>query len=568
MDAVPNSGRTKTLLWAAVIIVALIAFFILISDGLFVIFGFDTPDYILLARSMALGHGYVDINIPGLPAHTQYPPGLPLLLTPVLYLLGYNLMWMHIIILFSAFLSICIIKRLFESEADRFLGIAIALLTLSNFYFISFSREILSEIPYTFFSILAIIFFEKYCADDSRRRNLALFMAALAASYLTKMIGVTLYAGAMTTLVLKALKEKSQTPWPIKKIIIFAIAAILPFLLFMARNALLSSGGNTYQAIFFKANYYNADSGLAGAISLFTRLAKNLNIYLLLPSKMTLIYLDYGRVPPLLFGLLTLITILFMLYGLIHELWKKRGAKEFYIIFFLGLVIAWPVYGIGDSFRYLVPLIPFFYYYIFIGIRLTANRMTALFRTRPVGREKLLLYPCLILLALNLLSQRGLLLTTDIARRVHESIVLLDKNSLQKFDTISGNAFIASNTEGLLPCFRSYISSSFFLRSIARPDEVATARKARLTALISGGYVLKFPFTGKSEKMLDFFIREKIDYVLVDSCYPETRDYIIPFLREYKDLFEMPNKNYPVFRFKGRNKTKIISPAAGNLSPP
>lgn len=547
-----NRSRTKTLLWAAVVIVALIAFFIMLSGKLFVVFGFDTPDYILLARSMALGHGYVNINIPGLPAHTQYPPGLPLLLTPVLYLLGFNLMWMHIIILFFAFLSICIIKRLFESKADKFLGIAIALLTLSNFYFIYITREILSEIPYTFFSLLAIIFFEKYYAHDSKQRYLVLFIAALVASYFTKMIGVTLYAAALSALVLMAFKEKKQRPLPVKKIFIFAIVAILPFLLFMARNALLSSGDNTYQEIFFRANYYNVDSGLADTLALFTRLVKNLRIYLLLPSKMTLFYLAYGRVSPLLFNVLSLITTALMLYGLLNKLYKKAGVRELYIIFFLALVIIWPVYGIGDSFRYLVPLIPFFYYYLFVGIRLTADKITGLLLKRSLSPGKLLLYPCLILLALNLTAQNGLLLTSDIPLRVHNSLVLLRDNSFKKFETIGDGAISISTANGLRPCFKHYILSSYFLRSIIGPGDVTTARKATLTALITGGYVLKFPFTNNREKMLDFFIRKKITYVLTDGCYGETYNYMIPFMKKYKNLFEMPNRDYLVFRFKGR----------------
>jgi len=431
------------------------------------------------------------------------------------------------------------------------MGIAIALLTLSNFYFISFTREILSEVPYTFFSILTIIFFEKYNVHDSKKRYLALFMAALVAAYLTKMIGVTLYAAALTTLALRALKEKGWGHLPLKKLATSAMAAITPFLLFMARNTLLATGGNTYQAIFFNADYYNVDSGLAGTLRLFARLAENMGIYLLLPSKMLIAYLADGRIPPLLFSALSLVAMALILYGLLYELYKKGGIKEFYVIFFLALVIAWPVYGIGDSLRYLLPLIPFFYYYLFTGIRLSANNITSMLQKGYLARGKLLLYPCLILLALNLMSQKGLLLTSDIPLRVHESIVLLDKNSLKKINAISESAVFTSRTESLLPCFRRYISSSYFLKSIMRPKEVATARKARLTALITGGYVLKFPFTRKREHMLDFFVRNKIDYVLVDECYPETRDYIIPFMKEYKELFEMPDKDYLVFRFKG-----------------
>jgi len=546
-----SSPRTKTLLWTAVVILTLIACFMMLSDGLFVIFGFDTPDYILLARSMALGHGYVNINVPGMPVHTQYPPGLPLLLTPVLYFLGYNLMWMHLIIIFFAFMAIYITKRLFESEADKFMGIAIALLTLSNVYFISFTREILSEVPYMFFSILTIIFFEKYNVHDSKKRYLALFMAALVAAYLTKMIGITLYAAALTAIALRAFKERAHTPVPVKKIIVLAITAISPFLFFMARNTFLGTGGNTYQAIFFNADYYNADSGLAGAFSLFSRLAKNMGIYSLLPSKMLIVYLADGRIPPFLFSALSLAGMALILYGLLHELYKKGGIKELYVIFFLALVIAWPVYGIGDSFRYLLPLIPFFCYYLFIGIRLSANNITSIMQKGSLARGKLLLYPFVFLLALNLMSQNGLLLTSNIPLRVHKSIVLLDKNFLKKFNSISEDAVFISRAESLRPCFRRYISSSYFLKSIMRPKEVATARKARLTALISGGYVLKFPFTRKREGMLDFFVRNKIDYVLVDACYPETYNYMIPFIKKYKELFEMPDKNYLVFRFKG-----------------
>lgn len=547
-----STERERALVFAGVMVLALVVSLLLISDKLFFVFGFDTPNYILLAKSIATGHGYSDINSPGFPPHTQYPPGLPLILAPVLYLFGYNLVWMHLVIIAFALFSMPLIRRVFGSADLPYLGIFIALLTLTSFHFVEFSREILSEVPYLFFSLLGLLFFEKYLQKRESQLYLVLFTAALVAAYFVKMIGITLYAAALSALVLRALERSGRRGTHIRKIAVFAVLAILPFVLFMLRNAHYSSGVDTYQSIFLTADYYNLSSGHAGLISIFARTFRNLGIYVFLPSKMVLMYLYAWGFPAWVGTLISVILLVLMLYGLGRELLRKRGIKEFYVIYFVGLIIAWPVYGIGDSYRYLVPMIPFFHYYLFMGIRGLAARLAP----SPEGAQGALgrrvVALCFgLLLVLNVVAERPFFLSSTVPARVHSSLALLGGNLFRRYEALPPTAFSGQEMARMSPCFRDYILASYYLGTILGPGDVVTSRKPWLTALITGGYVLKFPFTPEREKMLEFFRERKIDYVLVDECYRETRDYVIPFMRKYPDLFERPDKEYLVFRFRG-----------------
>src|SRR5215471_9869567 len=41
---------------------------------------YDDAFYVVLAKSIATGHGYRNLNLPGIPFATHYPPGYPLFL--------------------------------------------------------------------------------------------------------------------------------------------------------------------------------------------------------------------------------------------------------------------------------------------------------------------------------------------------------------------------------------------------------------------------------------------------------------------------------------------------------
>ena len=83
--------------WVFVFLSFVFMYLQLVIRELSLTIGTDAATYILLAKAMAAGGGYVDVSIPGSPAHTQYPPLFPLMLTPVFYLFGFSFAWMRLI---------------------------------------------------------------------------------------------------------------------------------------------------------------------------------------------------------------------------------------------------------------------------------------------------------------------------------------------------------------------------------------------------------------------------------------------------------------------------------------
>ena len=70
----------------AVALGALAAGALALNDSLVGVF-YDDGLYAVLARSLASGHGYAYLHLPGAPAATHFPPLYPLILTPLFGLL-------------------------------------------------------------------------------------------------------------------------------------------------------------------------------------------------------------------------------------------------------------------------------------------------------------------------------------------------------------------------------------------------------------------------------------------------------------------------------------------------
>ncbi len=130
--------------------------------------GGDSAQYIILAESIAQGKGYKAINYPGEPFFYHYPPVFPLLLSPIVYFFGRNFYLMHILIALLGFLSLLFLYKLFKIYIDKRIAFFTVFLLSTNYIFIIYSGNfILSEIPYVFFSCLALLFAVRYLVKDS-----------------------------------------------------------------------------------------------------------------------------------------------------------------------------------------------------------------------------------------------------------------------------------------------------------------------------------------------------------------------------------------------------------------
>jgi len=120
--------------------------------------GGDNAVYIILAESLATGHGYRDLHIVGAPPHKTYPPGMALILAPFIAIFGRNLILLKCMIMLFGVGGLLIFEklaRLFLPPPFGSLATWAYLLTPSV---IIYGHYTLSEIPYLFFSLAAIWF--------------------------------------------------------------------------------------------------------------------------------------------------------------------------------------------------------------------------------------------------------------------------------------------------------------------------------------------------------------------------------------------------------------------------
>ncbi|MFQ5735251.1 MAG: hypothetical protein ACE5GY_00125 [Thermodesulfobacteriota bacterium] len=514
----------------AVLALCVFIFVQLINGMLSGIRGGDGISYVMLAKSIATGHGFADINVPGAPAHTQYPPLLPLLLAPFFYLFGFNFTWMQLVVAGFGVATVWMVKSYFEEEAGQGMALALAFLVGTNFYFLFFVKEIMTEVPYAFLSLLALHWFGRYERRGLSARLLVVVSALTAAAYMMRMIGITLWAAMAAALLYGAVSGRGEKAAWGKKLILFGALAILPFAAWSIRGSIYSHGVATYQSIFMQADYYARDSGGLAAGPLAGRFAKNILYY-------------YGAVARTIFSsseakdaargpVLSVLTFIFFVpafVGFVSEAWRKRSVREFYMFFYFGLLSVWPVYGSGDARRYVVPVLPFIYWYFLAGVRLLSSIGRAGARAPGRGLAGAVLAAFVVLAALNLFEIRDVLTPRAAGRFLRVAGTMparLAAVSAEPAPDALGAGYFAKS----VPCYGNYLSAAERLKAMTGPADVIMTRKPELVSLITGGFAVRFPYTADGAAMLGFMDDMKVSYILLDGCYREAGEYVAPVI--------------------------------------
>lgn len=64
-------------------------------------------------------------------------------------------------------------------------------------------------------------------------------------------------------------------------------------------------------------------------------------------------------------------------------------------------------------------------------------------------------------------------------------------------------------------------------------------RKPEATYIVGGRNTVRFPYTGNSDAMDGFIERMGVDYVLLDSCYAEVEEYVLPYVLARPNRFSV-----------------------------
>jgi hypothetical protein len=390
--------------------------------------------------------------------------------------------------------------------------------------------------PYIFFSLLALNSAE---ALKNRKDLLpyALYLPLLfAAAYMTKNHGVILYLSMVAVLILRSFGRESERGRGLMQLALFAAVTVAPFIFWILKSELSSGAPFTFRSVFI----FNILKGLynMGAGVFIERVWENLGMLIVAIPGSLLSFIDLQRIlPGPVFNIISLFLFFTIFSGLVYRLAVKRGVMDFYVVFYLSIITVWPVYGLGDARRYMVPLIPFIYYYSFTGFNLILSVKDI--SRGPMHMRGYMLIPFALFLVLNVFEIRDMFRPGKVSEKLSGSVSLLKRDLSSRYDEVRPETVLKGVFLKTRPCYYDYMLNAHILKELSRPGDLILTRKPELVALITGSYAMKFPYTDDGKVLMKFIDDKGVDYILLDGCFDETRKFLIPFVEKYSDRFSV-----------------------------
>jgi dolichyl-phosphate-mannose-protein mannosyltransferase len=328
-----------------VVLLACLATFYIVTLPTGIDWGDDFAMYIHHAKNIVLGlpyaaTGYIyNPHNPGI-GPTAYPPGYPLLLAPIYSLVGLDFQPMRFEIVAFLVADLALIAALFWNEVGAHLTVLLmALVGLSPGVW-ALSSQILSDIPFLFFCLAALLQLRRFEQHRSHRTNTTAVALAItcALAYATRTAGLVLVATALAS---DLNVNRRLTRWSFVVVVVFSAMAALQRIAFGSTDSYLD------QLVL-------APGGLRDVVVLNL---KNYVLYLVTlfgtPTK------DVVALP-LTFACLSLGAI-----GFIRVARPGPNALVSFSVIYTVVLIVWPNF---QGVRFMLPLLPMYVFFVIRGI--------------------------------------------------------------------------------------------------------------------------------------------------------------------------------------------------------
>jgi len=450
----------------------------------------DNVDYYLLAKSLVEGKGYTTIWYPHSPPYTHRPPGYSMIIAAAM-LLGFNsfvaIKWLNFLLfagLIILFYQIC--RKIFE---DKVLSLTASALIAVNFHLIHFAWQMMSEISFLFFIILAFYFLIK--TEESEKplfKNpfLWLMIGSLSASYHIKTVGISMLFAVLVYLAF-------QRAWKKALLVLGGFTALaLPYYL---RNKMLGVGSGYIKYVAYK-NPYQRELGTMGLTDYIERIISNGSRYLSVEIPHGLLpFIDGNSAGATGWIAGILITAL-----CVFALWRLKRYRKLILSLFVvnfGILLLWPEVWVGN--RFLVPLLPFLF------LLLVAAIWELL---RPFKKNPAYLY---LLLPLFLLANK------EMYSNAHQTA-----------------------RYGYPPAYTNYFNLAAWSAQNTDPQAIFIARKPQFFYLFSGRQTNTYLYTSDDQKLLQNIEDNGAKYVVIEQLgYGSTPRYLVPAIQKHQSQFRV-----------------------------
>jgi 4-amino-4-deoxy-L-arabinose transferase-like glycosyltransferase len=490
----------------------------------------DNAHYMIVGKALATGQGLTDILFPDNPPFKYPLPVLPLLLAPSIYFFDYALLPMKIVIAVIGVGVVYLTYRLFKPILGEVPALLLTLLVGVSPQIVSFSHQIMAEIPYLFFSLLAVLILEKYFAAQQGVSVLGGSAAVvLSITCLTKTIGLALVMAALLYLLcepsLKSTKNYQKA---------FLLLVVVGLMWTLINIAILSELAYVRELV--SRSPYTDHAEPAAVKDLMQRIFKNLRAYTtFLPE--TLVYSTYRISLPF----VALGSVLILLVGFVFCVWTRRTVAEYYMAFYFLLLLVYEPSNSGNMQRYLVPLIPFILYYFVqgvyqlkIGLLEYGSRITSRVTVRslsPVVRDRMRS----VATGLQMATVSALILV-NLTETIQASIA---KTEPEMFDYYR------------FAPWKEYKQLALWTKQHTPQDALIMTRLVYIFHLWSQRKVVAYPkgnVRQDAQEIWQAVYKTKADYLIVDTFVDErtsTYDSLSDIIKNHPDQFSFSHQEGP-----------------------
>ncbi len=281
-----------------------------------------------------------------------------------------------------------------------------------------------------------------------------------------------------------------------REALLFAGGSVLLALPWQIRNAAL--GGTPYVRQLLSADPYRPERGLMGFGDVLERVAANLQIYA--TRELPRIF-DYepGPARPLWVAVLLLALLLPALYSGL----RRKDILILFLAVHLGLHLLWP--QVWSDVRFLVPVVPVFYYALLEGGKVLAVRLR-----RPDAP-----FVAAVFAAALLASLFG-------ASRLH------------------------ARTGTYPPNWKRYFEAASWIRDHTPEDAIVCCRKGFLMFVQSRRRAISYPFTEDADELIRTIEERGASIVVLDRLgFGSTPRYLVPAVREHASRFVLLHVTRP-----------------------
>ncbi len=343
----------------------------------------DSEAYIGLAGSIADGRGYTrclnpDQYIP----HKTWPPGLPLLIAPVIRVFGLNLLPIKWLMCAIGLVGLMFFYLLIRDLTDtRLAGWATAATACSAHYF-WFSHQVMSEVPTFAVSATALYLVQRVLRDPGRWSWWCAAGAVIGYGALIKGLALLLVITPLGAV--RRIQTRDRRPVAVRYAV-FVLISIVPTAAWAVRNSRVQAESldaiNQFRML-FQETPNDPNSRLITPRRLAQQIYENVAwglIYRIPDQTLPLVHtLRLRDRPGGAFVALVLTTL--VIVALIVTAWRRFWPLHLYVFVTLGL-LSW--FSTGGSARYFVPLAPMFILVVGAAVR-SSRWWLRLGRTGPI----------------------------------------------------------------------------------------------------------------------------------------------------------------------------------------